>query len=310
MSEALVPPGSIVETKTGHLVETGTDFGGHERDSKPLAGPNILLMGPGGTGKTHALGTLVDWAQANKREVFVLFTEAGLETLKGYWTDRGEEIPACLRWHQTMTQPVSLKALTDAADSIGKLSYEGITKMVDPDRSKNNAFFKILKACADFPDDRTGQKFGPIDAFGVEKIFVNDGLSETANAVMKMVIGSKPTASQPDYGVAQNNLMNWLRLCTQGMTCTFVMTAHVDRETDEVTQTTKIMVKAIGKALATAIPPLFSDVIYTVREGDKFYWDTAAYGVDTKTRSLGYRSKIDPSFAQIMDLWVKRGGGK
>jgi hypothetical protein len=127
---------------------------------------------------------------------------------------------------------------------------------------------------------------------------------------MKMVVGSKPTASLPDYGVAQTNLMNFLRLCTQGVDCPFVMIAHVDRETDGITQASKIMIKSIGRALATEIPTLFSDVIYSVREGDKFYWDTAAFGVDTKTRSLGVRSKINPNFAQIFDIWQKRGGGK
>jgi len=49
-------------------------------------------------------------------------------------------------------------------------------------------------------------------------------------------------------------------------------------------------------------------VIYTVREGDAFYWDTAAYAVDTKTRSLGYRSKLKPDFATILDVWKQRGG--
>jgi ribose 1,5-bisphosphokinase PhnN len=39
-----------------------------------LSGPKVLLMGPSGTGNTHALGTLVDWAAANGKEVFVLFT--------------------------------------------------------------------------------------------------------------------------------------------------------------------------------------------------------------------------------------------
>lgn len=277
-------------------------------DASPLLGTNVLLMGPGGTGKTHSLGTLVDWAQENGREVFVLFTENGLETLKGYWTDRGLEIPACLHWHQTLTKPVSLAALTKAADNVGKMSYKQVTEMIDPDRSKNNAFYRILQACADFPDDRTGKKFGAIDSWGVDKIFVNDSLTETANAVMKMVIGSKPTASQPDYGVAQNNLMNWLRLCTQGVAATFVMTAHVDREVDPLSQTSMTMVKAIGKALVAEIPPLFSEVIYTERKADKFFWSTAAYGVDTKTRSLGYRQEIEPNFAQIMDLWQKRGG--
>ena len=115
-------------------------------------------------------------------------------------------------------------------------------------------------------------------------------------------------ASPGDYGVAQNNLMNFLRLCTQGIPCPFVMTAHVDRETDAVTQTTKIMIKAIGKALSTEIPTLFSEMIYTTREADRFYWDTAAYGVDTKTRSLGIRSKIEPDFAAIFDKWKARAG--
>ena len=102
--------------------------------------------------------------------------------------------------------------------------------------------------------------------------------------------------------------MNFIRLCTQGITATFVITAHVDRQIDEISGTTKIMVKSIGKALAGDIPQLFSDVILTVREGDKFTWDTAAYGVDCKTRSLGYRSKILPDFGQVMNVWTQRGG--
>lgn len=276
---------------------------------RPLIGPKELLMGPSGTGKTYALGTMVDWAAKHGKEVFVLFTENGLETLAGYWADKGKPVPENLHWHQALTRPLPLKSLIDAAQKVGTLSYESITKMVDPNRGgDNNAFWKVLASCADFPDDRTGKKFGAIDSWGLDKIFIIDSLTELSNAAMKMQIGNKPTAAPPDYGVAQNNLINFLRLCTQGMPCTFVLTAHIDRDQDAVTQTTKIMVKSIGKALYGDIPPLFSDVIFTVREGDQFYWDTAAYGVDTKTRALGYKSKIVPDFGQVMDLWVKRGG--
>src|SRR3990167_566987 len=277
--------------------------------SKPLSGPNILLMGPSGTGKTFAIGTLVDWAAANAKEVFVLFTENGLETLLGYWRDRGKEVPACLYWHQQLTVPLGLKAIMTGAEIVGKSSYEMLTKMQDANRSgDNNSFWKILQSCADFADDRTGKTFSPVDAFGLDKIFVIDSLSELSIAAMKMQVGIKPMAAPQDYGVAQQYIIGFLRLVTQGVPCTFVITAHVDRILDAVTQETKTMVKSAGKALADEIPPLFSDVIYTVREGDKFYWDTAKYGVDCKTRSLGYRSKIDPNFAQIMELWVKRGG--
>jgi len=277
--------------------------------AKAIVGPNVLLMGPAGTGKTHALGTLVDWAAANKKSVRVLFTEAGMETLAGYWTDRKLEIPACLAWHYAATRPLSLTSLVGMAEKVGQLSYESLTKSTDSNRSgENNAYWKLLKACSDFTDDRTGAKLGAVDSWTADTIFVIDSLSELANACMKMVIGNKPTAAPPDYGVAQNNLLNFIRLCTQGSSCTFVMTAHVDRLSDEISGTTKIMVKSIGKALANEIPQLFSDVILTVRENAQFYWDTAAFGADTKTRSLGYRSKIDPNFAQIMDKWVSRGG--
>ncbi len=278
-------------------------------DVKSLSGPKVVLMGLGGTGKTFSLGTLVDWAAANKFEVAVLFTENGLEALKGYWIDRDKPVPDCLYWHQQVTRPISLKALMQTADSVGKLSYEALAKSVDSNRGgDNNAFWKILESCSDFKDDRTGKSLGPIDAFPLTRIFVIDSLTELANAAMKMQIGSRPMASPGDYGVAQNNLMNFLRLTTQGLICPFVMTAHVDRETDAVTQSTKIMIKAIGKALASEIPTLFSDVIYATREADKFFWDTAAYGVDTKTRSLGIRSKINPDFGQIFNVWKKRSG--
>lgn len=279
-----------------------------ETTAQELAGPKILLIGPTGTGKTHALGTLVDWAEAHDKTVCALFTENSLDVLKGYWLDGGKEIPKCLHWHSTYTTPSTLASLMTAADNVGKLSYEAITKMTDANRGANNPFFKILSACSNFTSDRDGTKFGPIDAFGPDKIFINDSLSETATAAFKMVVGTKPTASMPDYMVAQNNLLNFLRLLTQGLRCTVAMTGHVSREKDEITGGTKLSVMSIGAALSQQIPPLFSDVIMSVREGSNFTWSTATFGADLKTRSLGYRDKIAPDFATIMDIWQKRGG--
>lgn len=278
-------------------------------EKSTLVGPKVLLEGPAGTGKTYAIGTLVDWAEKEGKKVFVLFTENGLETLKGYWLDRGLPIPSNLHWHVILTKPLSFAQLMESAKNAGLLSYEALTKMVDGKRGgNNNAFWKILSACSDFPDDRTGKKFGAVDSWGNDAVFINDSLSETSNAAFKMIIGSKPTASPSDYGVAQNNLMNFLRLLTQGTQCTVVILAHVARETDEITGGVKLMTKAVGKALANEIPQLFSDVIYTVREGVNFYWDTAAANVDTKTRNLPIKSKITPDFAQIMNKWKGRGG--
>ena len=273
-----------------------------------LAGPKIILEGPSGSGKTYALGTLVDWAarQTTQREVFVLFTENGLETLLGYWRDRKLAVPPNLRWHVVKTPALPLSALIDGAKKAGLMNYESLTKSVDPDRAKNNPWEKLLTVLTDFPDDRTGQKFGNIGEWSNSRILVNDSLSETSNACFRMQVGNKPVASQPDYQVAQQNLINWLRFMAQSLECTFVLTAHVQRQANEVTGTVQLMTKAIGKALGDEIPQLFSETIYTVRDGTNWYWDTAAFGVDTKTRYLPIQSKIKPDFAQIMDKWLER----
>lgn len=273
-----------------------------------LAGPKILLEGPSGTGKTYALGTLVDWAsrQTPPLEVFVIFTENGLETLLGYWSERGQAVPPNLHWTVIRTPSLGLDSLIEGARKTGQLSYEALTKATDSNRGTNNPWEKFLTTFTDIPDDRTGKKYGNIGLWGNDRILVNDSLSETAQACFRMVTGSKPTASQPDYGVAQNNLLNWLRFMTQSLQCTFVITAHVQRQVNEVTGSTQLMTKAIGKAIGDDIPQLFSEVIYTVREGASWYWETAAAGVDTKTRYLPVKTKITPDFAQILDKWQAR----
>ena len=286
-----------------------TDTTTSSTQATTLMGPKVLLEGPSGVGKTHSLGTLVDWAAAQTPapEVFCLFTENGLESLLGYWRDHGKEVPANLHWHVAMTKTLTLDSLITGADNVGKLSYEALTKMQDGGRSKNNAFHKILSACANFPDDRTGQKFGSVDSWGADKIFVIDSLSELGNASMKMVIGNKPTASLPDYGVAQNNLMNFLRYLTQGFDPCVIMTAHLQRQTNELTGGVQLMTKGIGKAMADDIPPLFSEVLYAYREGREWFWDTSAPNVTTKTRYLPIKPKIVPDLGVILDKWYKRG---
>lgn len=286
-----------------------------------FAGPKILLQGDSGSGKTYTLGTIVDWAERNgNRPVHILFTENGLESLLGYWTDpplgsNGQPIrpprpvPKNLAYHVIRTPALGLAALTDAANKVGLMSYEGLTKMTDPSRAMNNPYEKILKVLADFPDDRTGTKLGNIGAWSSDVIFGVDSLSELANACMKMTIGNKPTAAPPDYGVAQNNLMNLLRYLTQGFDPTLVLTAHMQRQTNEITGGVQLMVKAIGKAMSDDIPQLFSEVLYSRREATDWFWDTAAIGVSTKTRYLPISSKIRPDLGTIMDKWMKRGAG-
>lgn len=275
-----------------------------------LAGPKILLQGDSGTGKSYAIGTAVDWGarQTPPREVFILFTEPGLETVLGYWRDRNLPVPENLHWHVVPGATLDLAALTDAAKKVGTLTFQSLTNLVDGDRGKNNPAFKILEALANFPCDRTGKKFGNIGTWGADKIFAIDSLSELANAYEKMTIGNKPVMAQNEYGVAQTNLLNFLRyVCGTASKFTLLMTAHLQKQVNELTGGTTLMTKAIGKAMSDDVPRLFSEVLFCYREGTNWYWDTSATNVVTKTRYLPIQSKIKPDIGVILDKWKARG---
>lgn len=269
-----------------------------------LPGVNVLLMGPAGTGKTHSIGTLVD----SGVEVFFLALESGLEALMGYWTDRGKPIPDNLHWHTLAAPTASFAELMDAATKINQLSLDSLAKMADPNRGKHNQFISLLQALNNFPDDRTGKTFGPVNAWTPSRALVVDGMTGLGRAAMSLVVGGKPVKSQSDWGIAQDQVEKLVRMLCDGCPAHFILLAHVERETDMVLGGTKLMASTLGKALAPKIPPMFSDVVLTVRQGDKWTWDTANVMADLKTRNLPIRADNPPDFGPIIAKWKQRGG--
>lgn len=269
-----------------------------------LPGVNVLLIGPAGTGKTYSIGTLVD----SGVEVFFLALESGMESLFGYWTDRGLPVPENLHWHQMKAAKASFSEMEQNAKLINSMSLDSLAKMQDPQRSKHDQYIQLFATLNDFPDDRTGKKFGGVDSWGPGRALVIDGMTGLGRAAMSNVIGGKAVKSQSDWGIAQDQLEKLLRMLCDGCSCHFVLLAHVEREVDQVLGGTKLMVATLGRALAPKIPPMFSDVVLAVRNGDKWNWDTASAMADVKTRNLGIRSDLPASFAPIMLKWKSRGG--
>lgn len=269
-----------------------------------LPGFNVLVEGPTGTGKTYSLGTLADAGV----ELFVLFTESGLETLTGYWTDRGLPVPENVHWHVLQRSTGSFTTLADSALKINTMSQESLHKMQDPDRAKHNQFVGLLRALADFPDDRTGKTFGSVDSWGPSRCLAIDSLTGINPIALSLVVGGKPVKSQADWGIAQDQVEKLLRQLTDGCRCHFVLTAHVERETDQVFGGVKVTVATLGRALAPKIPPMFSDVILTYREGTKFLWSTANLQADLKARNLPIADAIPADFKPIVEKWKSRGG--
>lgn len=268
----------------------------------PLPGPNILLMGDAGTGKTRSVATLVDAGI----EVFYLSIEQGIESLFAYWTDAGKPIPPNLHWHKIAPPKASFKELAEAALKVNTLSYESLGKMVDVNRHTHNLFIKVNEAFFDFPDDRTGKRYGSVDSWGPDRAVVVDGLTGLSRAAMSLTVGGKPIKNPGDYGIAQGQLESYLRLICDHCRCWFILLAHVEKEIDPVQGGMKITVATIGQKLPPLIPPMFSDVIYTVREGTKWTWNTAGTGVVTKARYLPWAEGITPTFKPVFDSWMSR----
>lgn len=265
---------------------------------------NVLLEGPTGTGKTYALGTI----PRPGLETFVLFTESGLESFLAHWTDKGQEVPSNVHWHVLDRASTNFSTLAQTAETINRQSQESLHKMSDPNRSSHNQFIGLLRALADFPDDRTGGHFGPVDKWGPDRCLALDSLTGINPIALSLVVGGKPVRSQADWGIAQTQIENLIRQLCDGCKCHFVLTAHVEREMDQVFGGVKVTVSTLGRALAPKIPPMFSDVILTVREGTKFSWSTANALADLKTRNLPLAEGITPSFGAIFDKWQSRGG--
>jgi hypothetical protein len=267
-----------------------------------LPGVNVLLMGPSGTGKTYSIGTLVDLGV----EVFYLSLEAGMESLLGFWTDRGQEIPANLHWHKLAPPKANLTEMIANAKNINMLNLDSLAKMTDPNKSKHNQFISLLEALNDFPDDRTGEKFGAVNEWDQSRVLIVDGATGISQCAMALVVGGKAVRNQSDWGIAQDQVEKIVRMLCDNCPCHFVLLAHVERETDAVLGGVKLMVSTLGKALAPKFPAMFSDVILASRNGDKWTWDTASALADVKTRNLPMKPDNPPTFKLIMDKWMSR----
>jgi hypothetical protein len=198
-------------------------------------------------------------------------------------------------------------ALEEMANKITALGYEDLTKIKTGIAKRSfTEFVDLLNALSNFKCERTGKVIGPVDELDSSWVVAIDSLSGINIMAFDMAVGAKPAAHQGEWGVAMNAEEKLIYKLTADLDCFFVLTAHVERETDEVLGRQQLMASALGRKLAPKLPRTFSDVVLAEKEGDKFSWSTIAMNVDLKARSLPLQAGLPPSFVPIVERYRKR----
>lgn len=260
-------------------------------------------MGAPGSGKTDALTTIIEAGL----ELFVLGTEPRyIESLLDSLKRRNLPIDR-LHWHTVEPVKIRFDAMIRNAKLVNSMSFETLSQIKQGmEKSEHGQFIQVLENLANFRDERTGQSFGSVDSWGPDRALALDSLSGLNIMAKDLVVGGKPTAAQGEWGVAmdaEERLINKLSADTR---CLFVLTAHVEREPDEITGGSNVVVGALGRKLAPRIPRFFSEVVLARREGDQYFWSTATPTYELKKRVLPFSDKISPSFKPIIDAWRSR----
>jgi hypothetical protein len=258
----------------------------------PIEKSNVLILGPIGTGKTWSLRTIPEMG----RELFVISLEPGIEKTLG-------DIPceAGCHYHYIPFAVTDWGTIEKSLAFLNTMTMEQIVKMTSPDRAHYRQLLEVITTAANFKCDRCKQEFGPVDYLKPEQVVAMDGLTGLTRMASQFVTGSKVMKSQPEIWAIQDAIRNIIYKFTGDCLCSFVLTSHIERETNKVTGLSHLTVSTIGVALAPDIPKPFDEVILTRRTQDKkFYWSTSTEGVDLKARKLPFSDTIPPDFAQIL----------
>jgi hypothetical protein len=265
--------------------------------AKSIPGLKVLNFGPPGSGKTHAIRTLLDAGL----EVFVAFTEDSMSILNDIPDEKG------LHWAFTPPNAGDFLTLMDNALKVQSMDPGQLQKLPGMSKSKYGQLIDFLKVCNDFPCARCGQKFGSITQFGTNRAFVLDSMSPLNQMCLDLAVGGKPVRTQPDWGVAIEQEEKILNTLCMGLRCHVVVNAHAERETDQVLGGIKVYPAALGQKLPNKIARYFSDVIYSSYE-TKFKWSTVTANVETKSRHLPLSGDLLPTYKPLLEKWKAQGG--
>jgi len=245
-------------------------------------------------------------------ETFVLVTEPdGVSSL----IDSVERLKApmdLVHWASAMPASVGWDGLEDMVRKINSNDQKQLADIKDLGKSNfREPALNFLGQLKDFKCERTGQSYGSITSWDDTRALVIDSLTGWSNIAFGATVGYKPTANPGEWGISQNFINNMLLKINCDRQCFFVLTAHIEKELDDMTGVRKIMVSTIGAKLAPKIMPFFGDVVRCRRAVDAngkadFSWSTLDNEMDLKNRALPPNAKLLPDFLPVVEAYKRR----
>jgi hypothetical protein len=259
-------------------------------------GVKVFLCGPQGVGKTYSLRTLLDPSLDLK--VAAVFTEPSPQNVL-------RDILNHERFYWTYLPPYApdWSTLIDVGKKLNLLTPADLQKMKGVDQASSTQLLDFLKLCNDFVDAK-GRRVGDIGQLGPDWVFVVDSLTGLNRMARALVVGAKPVLSQPDWGVAMDNLQRIIDTLAVALKCHLIITAHIEYVLDEMAgNVAKFVIHTLGRKLGPVLGVNFDEIILARREGDKFFWSTADPKMDLRSSHLPLSNNLQPSFVTLIQAW-------
>lgn len=276
-----------------------------------LPGVKFLDIGDAGSGKTHALRTLL----ANGIQPLVLATEPGIRSLSlcdnpgcnvcKLTRDLGNDV---IPWNYVAMNAGGIDLLIKQAADVNTKSLKMLCNIEDGQRKDYNQFGEVLLLTKRFVD-HTGKDWGEPVKWNTDRAFVLDAATELSNMAMSMYVGKRPVYDKPDYQVAQKMVYNYIHLLTNSLRCHVVVLGHPDPQFNEAIGAVKLTMQSVGQKLSPQLPRKFDDVVISKRVGTNFTWSTAEINAEGKGRNLPIKADMPQDYTQVIEAW-KRAGGK
>jgi hypothetical protein len=265
-------------------------------------------MGEPGSGKTDSLTT---WIEAGK-ELFVIVTEPdGVASLLDSCERRKLNVDK-LHWMFALPAVPGWEALEEMTKAIGTMTFQQIAEIksgIGKEHTRKPAW-QFIQNGRNFVCERTGEAFGSVDKWDESRVIAIDSLSGLSLIAWMLTVGYKAGSHQGDWGSAMNFIEQLLLKFANDCKCYFTLTAHIEREINELTGSSRIMVSTLGRKLPPKIPRFFSEVILAKRtlKGTTpvFTWATVDALADLKNRALPCGTDLTPSFVPVVRAYERR----